>query len=395
MDTEETVIENTLRPEPPWVGIDLSAADLVTIGVTIFIAGLLVFFTLRIFSPYWARVLDWIDKLIPLDLSLSKKVLSQFVPLVGLGVIFFSAGIIIAGTLDFEISEVVRPLVSFAKDAGRTIVPKLLPILFIILLAWFAIRLTQVLVSPLISHMLSRRMNGRHYDTEDVKKRSETLSSIIKGTTGVFIVLISFLTILAELGISIGPLLAGIGVVGLAIGLGAQSVMKDIIGGLFIILEDQYRKGDVVRVSGVDGVVEEITLRNTVLRDIDGTEHHVPNGEITIASNLTKNWSRVHLKISVDYSTDIDRAMEVLNRIGKEMAEDEQWKDDFIMPVEAKGIDDFADSAIVIQIIGETNKPMRQWDIKRELRRRIKRAFDEEGIVIPLPHLTVNIPKNA
>ncbi len=182
--------------------------------------------------------------------------------------------------------------------------------------------------------------------------------------------------------------LAGLGIVGIAVGFGAQSLVRDFIGGIFILMENQFSVGDWVQVAGVSGMVEEINLRRTVLRDLDGTVHSIPNGRITVASNYTKEWARVNMNISVGYGEDLDHVMEVLNRIGQEMTEDPYWGSIMLSPVRALRVDNFGDSGIDIRLLGDT-KQMKQWEIMGELRRRIKRVFDEEGIEIPWPHTKV------
>jgi len=192
--------------------------------------------------------------------------------------------------------------------------------------------------------------------------------------------------ILSEVGIDITPLLAGAGVAGIAIGFGAQSLIKDFLSGLFILLEDQYNKGDVVKIAGIAGLVEEVNLRRTVLRDLDGIVHSVPNGEITTASNYTRDWARVNLDVPVAYGEDLDHVMAVINRVGKELAEDEYFSKLVHTAPQALRVNNFGDSGIDIKILGET-KPMMQWEVTGELRKRLKKAFDEAGIEIPWPHV--------
>jgi small conductance mechanosensitive channel len=222
----------------------------------------------------------------------------------------------------------------------------------------------------------------------EVKKRVDTLSSVLVSICEVIIAIIAILTILPEFGVNITALIAGLGIAGLAVGLAAQSLIKDIIAGIFMLLEDQYRIGDVVNVAGIGGLVEEIGLRRTVLRDLDGIVHSIPNGEIKVASNITKGFSRVNLNISVAYGEDLDHVIEVTNRVCQEMAEDPKWKADFITTPKVLRVDNLGDSGIDIKILGDT-KPIRQWDIMGELRLRIKRTFDKEGIEIPWPHTKV------
>lgn len=223
---------------------------------------------------------------------------------------------------------------------------------------------------------------------EEVKKRAHTLSRVLITSGQIIIMGIALFTLIAEVGINIGPMLAGVGVFGLAIGFGAQSLVKDVIAGLFIIMENQYRVGDVARIAGVAGLVEDINLRRTVLRDLDGIVHVVPNGEIGVASNFTKEWSRVNMNVSVAYGTDLDHAISVLNRVGKELAEDPAWTPLIIKPPQFLRVDSLGDSGIELKILGDT-KPIQQWAVMGELRKRIKKAFDQEGIEIPYPHTKV------
>jgi len=250
----------------------------------------------------------------------------------------------------------------------------------------FVIRILKSVIHKTVSATVEKTYKLR--DRVAIGKREATLESVFQSTMRVMVWIFALLMILSETGINIGPLLAGAGIIGLSFGFGGQYLIRDLITGLFIILEDQYRKGDVVSIGGITGKVEDLNLRRTIIRDMDGKEHIIPNGEISITSNHTKIWSRAHLKISVSYDTDLNKAISVLNRVGKEMAEDEKWKDDFITPMEATGVDDFGESDILIKFIGDT-KPGKQWAIKREVRKRIKEAFDKEEIEIPFPHRVV------
>jgi small-conductance mechanosensitive channel len=223
---------------------------------------------------------------------------------------------------------------------------------------------------------------------EGLEKRTNTLLSIFKGMGRVFIIIVAIIMVFDEVGIPIAPVLAGFGIAGIAIGFGAQYLIRDLIAGIFIILENQYRVGDVVRVADIAGLVEDITLRKTVLRDLDGIVHHVPNGEIKTASNFTRHFSRVNLNISVGYGTDLDHAISVINRVGKELAEDEKWRKIIKSPPQVLRVDNLGDSGIDIKILGDV-EPIRQWDVMGELRLRLKKAFDAEGIEIPWPHTKV------
>ncbi|OIP66279.1 MAG: potassium transporter KefA [Candidatus Yonathbacteria bacterium CG10_big_fil_rev_8_21_14_0_10_43_136] len=227
---------------------------------------------------------------------------------------------------------------------------------------------------------------------QDEKKREETLIQIFKSALTIAIFTIAGLTLLSEVGIAIGPILAAAGIAGVAIGFGGQYLIRDVITGLFLIIENQYRVGDVVCFDKTCGLVESISLRMTELRDLEGTVHHVPHGEIKIVSNLSKEFARVNLNVGVSYSANIEDVEKVVNRIGKELAEDAKWKDKIIKTPEFVRIDDFADSAIVIKILGDT-KPLEQWGVAGELRKRLKIAFDKAGIEIPFPQRVIHQSK--
>ncbi|MCH8921222.1 MAG: mechanosensitive ion channel family protein [Chloroflexi bacterium] len=230
---------------------------------------------------------------------------------------------------------------------------------------------------------VERQMKGR--DEEEIQQRVDTLASVFTAGGRVIIVLVTLLTLMPLAGISIGPLLAGVGILGLAVGFGAQSLVKDIISGLFILLDDQYSKGDVVTVGGISGLVEDVGIRRTVLRDLDGIVHYIPNGEIAVASNFTQEYSRVNLNVGVSYSEDLDHVMRVIDRVGEEMAADPKWGPSIISPPKSLRVDNLGDSGIEIKVVGDT-KPIKQWEVMGELRKRIKKAFDDEGIEIPYPH---------
>jgi len=260
---------------------------------------------------------------------------------------------------------------------------RILVIVVIAVALYFVVR---HLIPVLIKRTVTQRMKEEL--EEAIKQRSDTLSSVlIKASLGI-IAILALVTILPEFGINITAMLAGIGIIGIAIGFGAQSLIGDYLNGIFILLEDQYDVGDVVRVAGIAGLVEEIGLRRTVLRDLDGLVHSIPNGEIKAASNFTKGYSRVNLNISVAYGEDLDRVIKVINRVCKEMAGDPEWKADLITTPQVLRVNNLGNSGIDIKILGDT-KPIRQWAVTGELRLRLKRTFDAEGIEIPWPHTKV------
>ena len=219
----------------------------------------------------------------------------------------------------------------------------------------------------------------------EAKKRAQTLGNILRHALLIVICFIALMMILGELGIQLGPLLATAGIGALAVGFGAQSLVKDVISGFFIILENQYRIGDVIEVAGVSGLVESVSLRKTVLRDLEGRVHTVPNGEIKVVSNLSKEWSRVVLDIGISYREEIDPIIDLLTQIGKELEAEEPYKSAILEPAQILGVERFGESQLVIRMIVKT-MPLKQWEVGRELRRRIKNRFDEKGIQIPLPH---------
>ena len=224
---------------------------------------------------------------------------------------------------------------------------------------------------------------------EAEKKREDTLIRIFNGVLRVVIMLLALLMILQESGVEIAPLLAGAGIVGLAVGFGGQYLIRDLISGMFISLENQYRIGDVVNINSTGGMVEDISLRMTTLRDLNGTVHHIPHGEIKIISNLSKKFSRVNIDIGISYNSDLEKVITVINRTGMELAEDPLFKEMIISPPKFLRVDEFADSAIIVKILGDT-KPLKQWEISGELRKRLKMAFDREGIEIPFPQRTIH-----
>ncbi len=219
----------------------------------------------------------------------------------------------------------------------------------------------------------------------EAKKRAHTLGNILRHGVLIVIFFVALLMILGELGIQVGPLLATAGIGALAVGFGAQSLVKDVISGFFIILENQYRIGDAIEVAGVSGLVESVSLRRTVLRDLEGKVHTVPNGEIKIVSNLSKEWARSVLDVSISYREDVDQVFELLKQMGKELAAEEPWKSVLLEPLQIFGVERFGESELVIRVVVKT-VPLKQWEVGRELRRRIKIRFDEKGIQFPFPH---------
>lgn len=264
--------------------------------------------------------------------------------------------------------------------------------------AWFtahAIKIVIILAVAFVADKIGKKFVDktikkavRDSDSEGKRKREHTLIDIFSSILKVVVWLVALMMILPEFGIDVGPILAGAGVLGIAIGFGAQYMIRDFLAGFFIILENQYSIGDWVSIGKVSGEVERITLRKTVLRDRDGAEHHIPNGEIKQSSNFAKGFGNLNLYVKVSYKEDLERVTNILNKVGNEVAEDSEWKKKILEAPQVLGVDDFADSAIVLRIWGKT-KSLEQWSLARELRKRIKIAFDKEGVEIPLPQMSV------
>ncbi|MCD6567903.1 MAG: mechanosensitive ion channel family protein [Dehalococcoidia bacterium] len=259
-------------------------------------------------------------------------------------------------------------------------------ILIAIVIALVLYLLLRHFVPLLIKKVVSQRMRGE--SKAEIEKRAETLSSFFTTTGTILIATFAIFTILPEFGVNIAAALAGLGIAGIAVSFGAQSLIKDILSGVFIILEDPYRIGDWIKIAGTDGLVEEISLRRTVLRDFDGTVHSIPNSEIKTASNFTRDYARVNMNIAVAYGEDLDHVIEVINSVCREMAEDPEWKASFLSTPRVLRVDNLGDSGIDIRLLGDT-RPMLQWSAMGELRLRIKKAFDKEGIEMPWPHTKV------
>ena len=279
--------------------------------------------------------------------------------------------------LDFT-KQVADAAYYWAYDHALTI---LLIFLFAVLAQHFSGKLIQRVIEKLVRH-------GKQTKVAE-EKRKNTLFQVMSGAAYILIWIVALLMILSELGIAIGPLLAAAGVAGLALGFGGQYLIRDLISGMFILLENQYRAGDVVCFDKTCGLVESMTLRMTTLRDLSGTVHHVPHGEVHTVSNLSKGYSRVNLDVRVAYDSDLDHVIEVVNKVGTELAEDTKWKEHILKAPEFLRVDEFGDSAIIIKILGDTT-PIMQWDVAGELRKRLKIAFDKEGIVIPFPQRVIH-----
>jgi len=257
-----------------------------------------------------------------------------------------------------------------------------LHITLVLILALIALKAAKVLSTRLISVVV------RQKEDPEFQKRTQTLGSIVRYVLIIAIIIVAAMTVLKELGVEIGPVLAAAGIVGLAVGFGAQSLVKDVISGFFILLEDQIRVGDVVQIAGKGGLVEKINLKTTILRDLAGNVHYVPNGHIDVVTNMTKDFSRYVFDIGVAYRENVDEVIGVIKKVDEELRNDPDYKDDILEPIEILGLDQFADSAVIIKA-RTTTVPIKQWRVGREFNRRLKKKFDERNIEIPFPHVTL------
>lgn len=291
--------------------------------------------------------------------------------------------------------QAVEESPSFWEGVGDWFLSTGIRVILIIVFSYGLYRLLKVFIHRAIGLYIKR--NQKRHTSLWVENRTNTLTSVLVTTTGVILGIVALFLILPEFGVEIGPLLAGAGVVGVALSFGAQSLIKDVINGVFILLEDQLNKGDVVKIAGITGTVEEVNLRRTVIRDLDGTVHTIPNGEIATVSNYTRDWARVNLDIPVSYNEDLDHVMAVIDRVGEELAQDPNFGPKIKTPPKSLRVNKFGDSGIEIKVIGDT-RPSMQWEVTGELRRRLKIAFDQEGIEIPWPHVKLyfgNTPPGA
>jgi small conductance mechanosensitive channel len=265
-----------------------------------------------------------------------------------------------------------------------------LRVILIVLLAYALIRTTSLLVSR-FEHELN---TGTTIDALERAKRARTLGSVVNKVAVVLIVSVAVLMALREFQVYLAPVLTGAGIVGLAVGFGAQTLVRDIITGFFLILEDQVRVGDVAAINGTGGLVEAINLRTIVLRDAEGTVHVFPNGAIQTLANRSKDFSYYVVDLDISYREDPDRIGTVLREIGEEMRADPRYAPWILEPLEINGIDAFREWSMVLKMRIKT-MPLKQWEVGREFRRRIRKRFEEEGIAIPFPERVVTVREGS
>jgi small conductance mechanosensitive channel len=262
-----------------------------------------------------------------------------------------------------------------------------------------AVQILLIILVTLLLHTIVHRYIGRiirevvkthKYESRKVERqREQTLIGILRTTSALVIWAISIMLILTVLDVNIAALVTGAGLIGVVVGLGAQSTIKDIVAGIFIIAENQYRVGDVITIAEKSGVVEDISIRITRLRDLDGYLHIVPNGQIDTATNMTFDYANVNINVSISYESDIEKVKKVINEVGKKLAEHPDWKESTIEPISFLRVDGFDDSAVIVKILGKVT-PGSQWDMAGEFRRQLKAAFEAQHIERPLPERLVH-----
>jgi small-conductance mechanosensitive channel len=274
------------------------------------------------------------------------------------------------------------------SSATDWVIKELPGIIIMVIALIIILRVARFTISRLKKALIRKAEKDETVDESEAEKRIDTLTGILLGAVRIVLYTVFCIMLLGKFGIDIGPLLASAGILGLAVGFGAQELVRDYISGFFILLEDQLRAGDVAIINGTGGLVENIGLRTISLRDFSGTVHIFQNGKISSLSNMTKDWSAMVFDIGVAYKENVDQVMEIMKQVGDELQNDENFGPSIIEPIEVFGLDSFGDSALVIKARLKT-KPIQQWTIGREYRRRLKIAFDAQNIEIPFPHTTV------
>jgi len=276
----------------------------------------------------------------------------------------------------------------FFKTGQNWLISELPGLLIALVLFFLAYKIVDFSVKKLNKKLLNNANKNDKTVTDEAGKRINTLTSIIHGAIKVILWLILIMIVLQKISINIAPILAGAGIVGVAVGFGAQEMVRDYISGFFIILDNQIRTGDAAIINGIWGLVEKVEFRTITLRDLAGVVHIIQNGKINVMSNMTKDWSAMVFDIGVAYKEDPQVVMDLMKKVSDEIQNDSKFKDKILEPIEIFGLDEFADSAIVIKARLKT-KPSEQWAVGREYRERLKYAFDQNNIEIPFPHMSV------
>jgi small-conductance mechanosensitive channel len=262
-----------------------------------------------------------------------------------------------------------------------------LRILVILVVALLALRISTALIHGVVKALLDREATegtAQELSAVEVKKRMDTLDELGGRVIRFFVLVIAGIMILSALDLDIGPAIAGLGVVGIAVGFGAQSLVRDYLNGSLILIENQYSKGDVVSIAGVSGAVEDFSLRRTTLRDLDGVVHTVPNGAVIVASNRTRTWARINQNVTVAFGTDIDKAISVVDELGKQMAADPLWKRRILEPPRVERVESIDERGVTLKILG-TVRASEQWAAGGEFRKLLLETFARNGIRLPRP----------
>lgn len=267
-------------------------------------------------------------------------------------------------------------------------------IIITVIAIYVLLKLVKVILNRIKISLLSKYEKDPSIQRIDKTKKAETLTKLAGYILKVLIWVSGVFIILGELSINLGPIIASAGVVGVAVALGSQNLVKDVLKGAFILLENQFHIGDVISVAGVGGLVEEFNIRYTRIRNLSGSVFFIPNGEISVVENMTKEWSRAVVDISIAYKENVDYVMNVIEEVGVELSESENFKKTILEPLSILGVNELGDSGVVIRTLIKT-LPLEQWGVAREINRRIKNKFDEKGIEIPFPHMTVAIGDEA
>jgi len=260
-----------------------------------------------------------------------------------------------------------------------------LKVVLIAIVAYIILFIAKRLVKKIISLRIQK---PREETQEELNKRTDTLAGVLNGVISAIVWAIALIMILSVFNVNVAPLIAAIGVASLALGFAAQNIIRDYLYGFFIVMEDWYRIGEVASVAGSTGLVVDMNLRRTTLRDVDGTMHVIPNSNIILAKNLARDWARVNLNIGVAYKEDVNKVWRILDEICQELKEDPEWGKDFLTTPSVVRVDNLGDSAVELKVMGDT-KAGKQWALMGELRKRVKNRFDQENIEIPWPHTMV------
>ena len=273
--------------------------------------------------------------------------------------------------------------IPFIQTAGK--------IAILLVLTYLALRGARIFIRGIVKALVDREATegtAQELSAVELKKRMDTLDTLGSRVLQGFILIIASITILGEIGVNIAPAVAGLGVIGIAVGFGAQTLVRDYFNGALILVENWFSLGDVVTVAGVTGTVEDLSLRRTTLRDLDGTVHVVPNSEIHVASNRTRTWARINEDVTVTYDTDIDKAIAVVDRVGDQLKADPVWKRRVLEPPRVDRVEALGEFGITLKILGSV-RAIDQWSAGGEFRKRLLAAFAEDAIEIASPQRVI------